>query len=94
VIIRILTEGQYRLEGSALVELDRIDDTLLDAISTGDAEAFRQQLQKVVSVVKSRGSQVPDGELLESELIIPPSDTTLEEARELFDTYPRNLVGD
>lgn len=93
MIIRILTEGQYQVEGEALLELDRIDDSLLDAIQAGDEPEFDRCLHRVVELVQSRGKKLPDGELVESELIIPPPDTTLAEARELFASYPRNLTG-
>lgn len=92
MIIRILTEGQYRLEGDALVELDRLDDYLLDAVSAGNEADFHHRLHDVVAVVKEKGEQLPASELVESELILPPSDTTFAEARELFADYPRHLT--
>ena len=36
------------------------------------------------ALVRDRGEQLPDEELAASDLIIPPSDLTLEETRELF----------
>jgi len=94
VIIRILSEGQYRLGGEALVELDRLDDFLLDAVSAGNEKEFTTRLQEVVELVKNRGTKVPDSELVESDLIIPAPDTSLEEAKELFASYPRHLLGE
>ncbi|HHW40960.1 MAG TPA: hypothetical protein GXX19_07415 [Syntrophomonadaceae bacterium] len=91
MIIRILTEGQYKLEGDALVELDRMDNFLLDAVEAGDGKEFSRRLQEVVSLVKNKGENLPDSELVESDLIIPAPDTTLEEARDLFAAYPRDL---
>ncbi|MBX6378211.1 MAG: hypothetical protein IRY95_06635 [Clostridia bacterium] len=92
MIIRILSEGQYRLPADVLAELDRVDDAVLDAVENGDAEAFRRSLQNVVDLVRQRGSRVADDELVESDLVLPPPDTTLEEARQLFADYPRHLV--
>ncbi len=92
MIIRILTEGQYKLEGNALLELDRMDNFLLDAVEAGDAKEFSRRLQEVVSLVKNKGENVPDSELVESDLIIPAPDTTLKEARDLFASYPRDLT--
>ncbi|MGB9662152.1 MAG: PspA-associated protein PspAA [Moorellaceae bacterium] len=92
MIIRILTEGQYRVENEALSELDRLDDELLDAVAEGDAEEFHKRFQKVLALIRGRGTKVPDTELVESDLILPAPDTTLDEARELFDHYPRNLL--
>lgn len=92
MLIRILTEGQYRLEGEALVELDRLDDFLLDAVSAENEGLFTERLKEIVALIKSNGVKVPDNELVESELIIPASDTGLEEAKELFSAYPRDLL--
>ena len=36
------------------------------------------------ALVRERGTAVPEEEILASDVIIPPSDLTLEEARELF----------
>lgn len=92
MIIRVLTEGQYRLEGDALIELDRIDDFLLDTIKAGNEKDFAERLHDVVTLVQDKGQRIPDTELVESDLIIPASDTSFEEARELFTTYPRDLT--
>jgi len=92
VIIRILTEGQYKVAGDALAELDRMDNFLLDAIEAGDGKEFSKRLNDVVSLVKNKGEKVADTELVESDLIIPAPDTTLEEARDLFAAYPRDLT--
>lgn len=92
MIIRIATEGQYRLEGPALAELDRLDDALLDAIEAGDERAFAQRFQEVLQLVRERGTRVDDGELVESDLILPAPDTTFAEARALFGDYPRYLL--
>lgn len=80
------------MEGNALVELDSIDDSLLDAVEAGDESQFTANLEKVVSFVQTKGVKVPDEELVESDIIIPAPDTSLEEARELFAGYPRELT--
>lgn len=92
MIIRVLTQGQYKVEGSSLVELDAMDDSLLDAITNGNEDQFTKYLQDVVSFVETRGTKLPDEELVESDLIIPAPDISLEEARELFTDYPRDLT--
>jgi hypothetical protein len=91
MIIRIIAEGQYSLEGKALTELDAMDDFLLDAISAGDEKKFASQLQKIVELVQTKGKKIADEELVESDLVIPAPDISLEEARDLFAGYPRDL---
>lgn len=92
MIIRIATEGQYELKGQALDELDSADNALLDAVENGDEAAFARELARVLEIVRTRGRRLDDRELQESDLVLPPPDTTLEEARALFRDYPRDLV--
>lgn len=92
MIIRIATEGQYELTGPALAELDSADNALLDAVENGDPHAFARELTRVLSIIRTRGRRLDDRELKESDLVLPPPDTTVEEARALFAEYPRNLV--
>lgn len=91
MIIRIATEGQYKVKGSALARLDELDDAVLDAIEEGDEQAFAEALTAVVQLIRTEGEPLDDSDLEESDLIVPPPDTTLEEARELFVSYPRSL---
>lgn len=91
MIIRISTEGQYRLEGEALSALDRLDDRLLDALEAGNREEYERSFREILALIRGRGSRLPDTELVESDLILPAPDTTYEEARSLFADYPRDL---
>jgi hypothetical protein len=91
MIIRIATEGQYELTGDALARLDEIDNELLDAISTNDAEAYQARFRSVLDLIRTEGRQLATDELRESDLVLPPPDTTLEEAKDLFAEYPADL---
>ena len=84
MIIRIATQGQYKVSGQVIDKLDAIDNKLVDVVATGDEPAFRDLLGQMLTLVKDNGSAVPDDELVSSDLILPSPDTTLEEARQLF----------
>lgn len=84
MIVRIATEGQYRLESAYLDQLNSADNALVEAIAGGDEERFRILLQKMLDLVRQHGQPVPADEFVESDIILPPPDTTFEEARELF----------
>lgn len=92
MIIRIATEGQYELKGTALAQLDEMDDLILDAIAQNQPEAFATALTQVLNLIRGEGTRLPDASLQESDLILPPPDITFSEARELFADYPRDLV--
>jgi hypothetical protein len=92
MIVRIMGEGQYELKGSALAELDEMDDVLLSAVKKGAPKGFDEALESVLSLVRSRGVRKADSFLGESDLILPAPDMSLQEAQELFEEYPADLV--
>jgi hypothetical protein len=84
MIVRIATEGQYRLESAYLDQLNAIDNALVEAIATSDAQRFRALLAEMLELVRRSGTPVPAEEFVESDVILPPPDTTFDEAKELF----------
>ncbi len=84
MIIRILTEGQFNLPGAHLDELNDIDNELVEAVEAEDRERLGQLLHRMLDMVREKGTPVPIDELVESDLILPEPDITLEEAEELF----------
>ena len=84
MIIRITTEAQYNLPGSFLDELNDIDNQLVEAVEAADKSSFEKLLNLMLTLVRNNGSVLPIDELVESDLILPSPDTTLEEAQILF----------
>lgn len=84
MIVRISTEGQYRLSSSALDRLNEIDGRMVDAAARADEEAFLRLLDEMLALVRAEGTPIPPDEIVESDIILPPPDTSMEEARELF----------
>ncbi len=84
MIIRIATEGQYNLPGSFVDQLNEIDNQLVEAVEAADRSAFDGLLKQMLALVREHGSPLPVDELVESDLILPAPDTTLEEAQVLF----------
>ncbi|GAA3237320.1 hypothetical protein MTQ10_10490 [Streptomyces sp. XM83C] len=84
MIVRIMGEGQVRLDDSHLAELNKLDDELLAEIENGDGPGFRRTLSALLDKVRELGTSLPDDSLEPSELILPSPDATLEEVRELL----------
>ncbi len=84
MIIRIATEGQYNLPGSFVDQLNEIDNQLVEAVEAADRSGFDSLLKQMLGLVREQGSPLPVDELVESDLILPAPDTTLEEAQVLF----------
>ena len=88
MVVRILGEGQFDLEGSALQDLKVADAELFEAVAAGDEGRFAAKFGAVLQVVRHQGRPVPTDRLVESDLVLPAPDTTLDEARRLFTGHP------
>ena len=84
MIARLATEGQYRLEGDDARRLNELDNEAVAAVERGDEAALADLLKRMHDLVESAGAAVPHEELATSDVIIPPTDTTLEQARADF----------
>jgi len=84
VIVRLMGEGQFELEDGAADELNKLDNAAVEALQAGDEEQFRDRLRDLAQAVRDSGRPLLDSDLHPSDVIIPPDDLSLDEARELF----------
>jgi chromosome condensin MukBEF complex kleisin-like MukF subunit len=84
VIVRLMGEGQYRIDDSVREKLNALDDEAMAALEANDEERLDAKLQEMWDVVQSEGDALPPDELSPSDVLIPPADLTLDETRELF----------
>jgi hypothetical protein len=84
MIIRITSEGQFNLPGSFVDQLNEIDNELVEAVEAADQSGYDRLLKQMLDLVREKGSPLPVDEIVESDLILPEPDLTLEEAQVLF----------
>lgn len=84
MIVRILGEGQWRVDDSRLDALNTLDDKVEHAVDAGDEASFRTALDELLVEVRRAGAEVGIEELVESDLILPPADASLDEVKELL----------
>jgi hypothetical protein len=84
VIVRIATEGQYELSDGDLQSLNELDNDAVAACEANDEPHFHEAFSRLISLVREKGQPVPEDELRGSDLILPPPDVSLEEARAEF----------
>jgi hypothetical protein len=84
VIVRLLGEGQFRVDDALFARLNELDDEIARAVEAQDEQALWTGLQALADAVRSNGSRLSDEELMPSDAVIPPEDLTLDEARELL----------
>jgi hypothetical protein len=84
VIVRIANEGQFRLPDEDAARLNELDNEAVAAAEANDEAKFTELWQQMINMVESDGEEVPDDELVESDVILPPRDITFEEASAEF----------
>ncbi len=84
MIVRIFSDGQYRIPDDAQARLHELDVATVEAIDRSDEGAFRASYGALVELIHATGERLDDDDLQPSDLMLPPADITLEEAREEF----------
>ena len=84
MIVRISGEGQYRLPDSAKARLHELDEAAHAAAGDVDEARFAASFAALLDFVRSNGTLLADDDLEGSDMILPPSDISLAEARGEF----------
>jgi hypothetical protein len=80
MIVRIATEDQYEIPGDHYTEINDLDDAVVAAVEAGDQEQYEKRFAELIDWIRANGKPVGADELRESDVIVPPPDTTMAEA--------------
>jgi hypothetical protein len=53
-------------------------------VQKGNEQGYKKSLAKLIGTIKREGKALDDKELVESDIIVPPADMTLKEAKDVF----------
>jgi hypothetical protein len=84
VIVRIATEGQYELLGGDEESFQELDNEAVAACDARDEQRFRESFDRLLELVRTNGQLVSEDRQAPSDVILPPPDTSMEEARAEF----------
>jgi hypothetical protein len=84
MIVRIATEGQYRLADEAIERVNALDNEAVAAVEAGDEARFTDLFGQIIALIRAEGAPLTEDELHGSDVIVPPPDTSFEEARHEF----------
>jgi hypothetical protein len=84
VIVRIATEDQYEIPDSEVDALNELDNAAVAACDVEDEQQFRDAFDRLLEFVRTKGQPVADDDLRGSDVILPPPDVSLAEARAEF----------
>ncbi len=84
MIIRIMGEGQLRVDDANVDALNKLDASLEAAVEQHDEAAFATALQALLAKAREVGTALPADALEPSGLILPREGATLDEVRDLL----------
>jgi hypothetical protein len=85
-IVRIMGQGQYTVDSRTLKKLNDLDNALVELVSnerSDDAE-FRRKLEELNQVVLKSGRPLDPKAIIQSDIILPSTDLSIDEAKRLF----------
>jgi hypothetical protein len=85
-IVRIMGQGQFTVDNSTLKRLNEIDDSIVQLVSRdrSDDTEFRNRLIELTRIVESKGKPLDPKEIIQSDIILPSTDLSVDEAKKLF----------
>jgi hypothetical protein len=84
MIVRISGEGQYKIPDEDGERLNELDNRAVSAVESGDETGFRELFDQMLELISADGNELPDEELVESDVIVPPRDISFDEAKGEF----------
>lgn len=85
-IVRVMGHGQFRVGNRTAKKISRIDNELIKIIELrreGEKRYSRRVLD-ALGLVKKDGVPLEHNEIIESDIIVPGADISIEEAKNLF----------
>ncbi len=86
MIVRLMGEGQWRIDDGVRERLNALDEEAIAALDANDEAELDRTLERMWELVKRDGERLADDDLSPSDVLIPPADLTLEETRELVES--------
>jgi hypothetical protein len=85
-IVRIMGQGQFTVDNRTLKRLNDLDNAIVDLVSTerSDDIEFKKKLTELNRIVVKDGRPLDPHEIIKSDIILPSSDLSIDEAKKLF----------
>lgn len=95
MIVRILGEGQFRVDDDTAAQLTTLDKDLDTAVHKHEEPAFDAVLSDAIALVRAKGAPLAADEFATAELILPFADATIDEVNKLLadGTIPGESIG-
>ncbi len=86
-IVRIMGLGQYKVNEEIVKNINDIDNAIVQILQNADKsddQEFKTKIGNLVQIITSKGQRLDDKEIVESDIIVPDSDISIDEAKKVF----------
>jgi hypothetical protein len=85
-IVRIMGQGQFMVDNKILKKLNEIDNSIVQLVSNDrtDNTEFKKRLTELTDIVEKNSKQLDPKEIVQSDIILPSTDLSIDEAKRLF----------
>ncbi|HET7149114.1 MAG TPA: hypothetical protein VFI73_11500 [Candidatus Nitrosopolaris sp.] len=85
-IVRIMGHGQFTVNNKTLKELSKLDSSIVQLVSSDrpDDTEFKKMLTQLTKIVEMTGKPLSSKEIIQSDIILPSADLSIDEAKKLF----------
>ena len=93
-IVRVLGHGQFKVNKETITKIDNIDDAIVKIIETLDTNVdsnvdtkqneLKEKITEIINIIVSEGSELDDKEIVQSHIMIPNSDISIDDAKKIF----------
>ena len=87
-IVRIMGQGQYKVNEETVKNINDIDNTIVQILQNADRsddQEFKTKIADLVQIIISKGQRLDDKEIVESDIIVPDSEISINEAKKVFE---------
>lgn len=79
-------QGQFTVNNSTLKKLNEIDDSIVQLVGNvrSDDMEFKKRLSELTYIVEKNGKPLDPKEIIQSDIILPSVDLSIDEAKKLF----------
>ena len=79
-------QGQFMIDNKILKKLNQIDNSIVQIVSNDrtDNTEFKKRLSELTDIVEKNSKQLDPKEIVQSDIILPSTDLSIEEAKRLF----------
>jgi len=91
-IVRVAGHGQFKVNQSTMNKINEVDNEIVDMLEKDgsnsndptDESQFRNKIEEMVSLITREGKPLDDKEIVQSDIIVPSADLSVEEAKNMF----------